>query len=351
MSKVNKDLTKFVPFRLLDVFCSIFVSFFMSDLPESYEISAVSRLTGISPHVLRVWERRYNVVEPERTDSKRRRYSKENIRRLTLIKMLVDNGNSISSIAGLETSQLEQRVEEINSVVSETRNERLPQKHRKIAVVGTLVRDAVRRAVDSESALSIVGEFLKAGEVAETIRRGAVDLLVIEKPTVFAETVAEVKEAIETSGCLKAVVVYQYGAFEAIEALTIPEVTTVRFPATSSELLPIFLENLEKSPASIPPADIPVPEGEIPARHFSDIELAKISRQSSVVQCECPHHLSALLSNLGAFEKYSSECESRNEEDAELHNYLYRTSAHCRAEMEAALTKVLSHEGIDPKVL
>jgi len=54
---------------------------------------------------------------------------------------------------------------------------------------------------------------------------------------------------------------------------------------------------------------------------------------------------------LGAFEKYSSECESRNEEDAELHNYLYRTSAHCRAEMEAALTKVLSHEGIDPKVL
>ena len=74
---------------------------------EYFEISAVARLTGVSSHVLRVWERRYGVVEPHRSDSKRRRYTQDDIQRLSLLKSLVDNGHAIGSIATLTTPQLE----------------------------------------------------------------------------------------------------------------------------------------------------------------------------------------------------------------------------------------------------
>ena len=42
-----------------------------------YGIGVVSRLTGVSRDALRVWERRYGVVKAERTDTKRRLYSKD----------------------------------------------------------------------------------------------------------------------------------------------------------------------------------------------------------------------------------------------------------------------------------
>ena len=84
----------------------------------------------------------------------------------------------------------------------------------------------------------------------------------------------------------------------------------------------------------------------MPPRHFSDRDLARIARISSVVKCECPQHLASLLSSLSAFESYSAACENQNEADAKLHAYLHRTTADCRAEMEAALLHLLDVEGI-----
>ena len=68
---------------------------------EIFGISAVSRLTGISDHVLRIWERRHRAVDPLRTDSRRRQYSREDIRRLTLLKTLTESGDSIGNLARL----------------------------------------------------------------------------------------------------------------------------------------------------------------------------------------------------------------------------------------------------------
>ena len=45
-------------------------------------IKVVARRTGLSAHVIRIWEKRYGAVEPERTETKRRLYSDEQIERL-----------------------------------------------------------------------------------------------------------------------------------------------------------------------------------------------------------------------------------------------------------------------------
>jgi DNA-binding transcriptional MerR regulator/methylmalonyl-CoA mutase cobalamin-binding subunit len=73
----------------------------------------VTQRTGLSSHVVRVWERRYGAVVPERTDSNRRLYSEEDVHRLKLMALLTKGGNSISQIASLSTAALEGMVRDL----------------------------------------------------------------------------------------------------------------------------------------------------------------------------------------------------------------------------------------------
>jgi methanogenic corrinoid protein MtbC1 len=67
----------------------------------------VARLTGLSIHQIRVWERRYHVVEPLRSEGGDRLYSEQDVARLSLLKRLNDLGHSIGSTAKLPYEQLE----------------------------------------------------------------------------------------------------------------------------------------------------------------------------------------------------------------------------------------------------
>jgi DNA-binding transcriptional MerR regulator len=67
-------------------------------------------ITGIGVHTLRAWEKRYGVVNPERSTSGRRYYSEEDINKLKLIATLNKTGEQISQIAKLSFEELETRV-------------------------------------------------------------------------------------------------------------------------------------------------------------------------------------------------------------------------------------------------
>jgi DNA-binding transcriptional MerR regulator/methylmalonyl-CoA mutase cobalamin-binding subunit len=77
----------------------------MSDF--RYPMRLVAQRTGLSPHVLRAWERRYEAVTPERSETNRRLYSEAEIIRLELMARLTEAGNSIRQIAALSTTELE----------------------------------------------------------------------------------------------------------------------------------------------------------------------------------------------------------------------------------------------------
>ena len=66
-----------------------------------HSIKIVARRTGLTAHVIRIWEKRYGAVEPERTDTNRRLYSEEQIERLGLLRDLTQAGHSISHVAKL----------------------------------------------------------------------------------------------------------------------------------------------------------------------------------------------------------------------------------------------------------
>lgn len=76
----------------------------------TYPLRAAARLTGLSPEVLRAWERRHGVVHPLRTPGGTRRYRASDLERLRLIKAAVDAGHRIGQVARLSPAELETRV-------------------------------------------------------------------------------------------------------------------------------------------------------------------------------------------------------------------------------------------------
>jgi DNA-binding transcriptional MerR regulator len=75
----------------------------------TYPLRTAARLTGLSPELLRAWERRYAVVEPQRTPGGTRRYSAADLERLRLVKAAVDAGHRISQVAHLDAAELKRR--------------------------------------------------------------------------------------------------------------------------------------------------------------------------------------------------------------------------------------------------
>lgn len=69
-------------------------------------IKVVAQRTGLSAHVIRIWEKRYGAVEPERTGTNRRLYSDEQIERLSLLREITQHGHSIGHVAKLPTEKL-----------------------------------------------------------------------------------------------------------------------------------------------------------------------------------------------------------------------------------------------------
>ncbi len=71
-----------------------------------FSVKAVSLMTGLTPDVLRAWERRHGVVSPGRAGNSRRFYTEEDVERLRLLADAVRRGNSIGTVARLDNTEL-----------------------------------------------------------------------------------------------------------------------------------------------------------------------------------------------------------------------------------------------------
>src|SRR6476659_8315920 len=83
-----------------------------------HPIGVVAERTGLTPDVLRVWERRYQVVEPKRSPGGQRIYSDADIERLSLLHRATRGGHGISHVAPLSKAKLEDIVRETESSVT-----------------------------------------------------------------------------------------------------------------------------------------------------------------------------------------------------------------------------------------
>ena len=79
----------------------------MSETVVKHPIKTVAWQTGLSPHVIRAWEKRYQSVQPTRSEGKQRLYSTADIERLTVLRQATEAGFSIGTIASLPTESVQ----------------------------------------------------------------------------------------------------------------------------------------------------------------------------------------------------------------------------------------------------
>lgn len=87
----------------------------MSERLLRHSIKTVSERTGLSPHLIRAWERRYETIQPERTDGNQRLYCEKDIERLMLLKMATEAGHPIRTVAKLPVDELRGLVSDLNT--------------------------------------------------------------------------------------------------------------------------------------------------------------------------------------------------------------------------------------------
>lgn len=71
----------------------------LNNIKTKFSIKDLENFTGIKPHTIRIWEKRYNLLEPSRTDTNIRYYDEYNFVKLLNINLLYTNGFKISKIA------------------------------------------------------------------------------------------------------------------------------------------------------------------------------------------------------------------------------------------------------------
>jgi DNA-binding transcriptional MerR regulator/methylmalonyl-CoA mutase cobalamin-binding subunit len=103
---------------VLDIYCT---GILYGDLDMASEgardkprhpIQVVARRTGLTPDVLRAWERCYGLVHPERASSGRRLYSDADVRRLALLRRATQTGRTIGQLADLSDDQIRRLIDD-----------------------------------------------------------------------------------------------------------------------------------------------------------------------------------------------------------------------------------------------
>lgn len=127
-----------------------------------YSIKIASERSGVSSHLIRMWEKRYGALSPDRTETNRRLYSDENVERLSLLFSCTQEGHRIGNIASLPTETLRQLAQENADTKQAPKPEapqQLPPNHESLppvirpafAAIDSMDVDELRKALDEAS--------------------------------------------------------------------------------------------------------------------------------------------------------------------------------------------------------
>ena len=302
-----------------------------------FPIGVVCRLTGVAQETLRAWERRYGLVKPGRAGGRNRLYSQDDIRRIGLVKQLVDAGHPVGSVATLDDRQLE-ALREASRVTAREPAVAASPGAAPVVVVGNILAARILRdprPSGLEAAIAV--------PAAEDLRQGqaAGGVLVVDMPTLHPGAADHVARLQALARARAAVVVHEFASRDAIAAVESLGVICLKAPGDAAAIGRACAALLEAARSAAERVG-----GAPTGRRFTPEQLAAIVARKPAIACECPRHLADLISSLAAFERYSGECEHRSPADAVIHRELQRMAASARAMVEAGLERVLAFEGV-----
>jgi MerR family transcriptional regulator, light-induced transcriptional regulator len=179
-----------------------------ASVPDRYRIGAVARLTGIALPTLRVWERRYQAVSPQRTPKGGRVYTREDIVRLGLLRAAVDAGHAIGTVAALSNEAIERRLAEAPRL-------RTGQVCR-MAVAGPRLPEQLRALREYPI------ELVATADQVTTLGRGldgGVDTLLLECSGVLPDQASAVLELVERHRPRSVILTYELASARVLRVL------------------------------------------------------------------------------------------------------------------------------------
>ena len=299
-----------------------------------YRSGVAARLAGLSVETLRVWERRYVLSDTGRSARGQRLYSDAQVRRLRLIKQLVDQGHPIGALAHLSLEQLGQM-----ALAPATELAAQPVR---VALVGAALARRLGAGGRDWLALDIVAQVPTLEQAEEALADAGAQLVLIELSELDDSLVPAIC-ALRRQRDIVLVVLYRFCPSATIRALRTQGCLVARAPADVAEIVLLCQLAL----AHTPQAQRAAAHAAVPAtRRFDDQALAALAAASSSIYCECPRHLSEILLMLNSFERYSDQCAQRDAADALLHQQLSNAAGAARVLLEDALERLARAEAL-----
>ncbi len=84
-----------------------------------YSIKDLEYLSGIKAHTIRIWEKRYQLLDPNRTETNIRSYSDDDVRKILNVAMLVKSGYKISTVSTFDDARLQAEILRISRNISD----------------------------------------------------------------------------------------------------------------------------------------------------------------------------------------------------------------------------------------
>ncbi|QIE29455.1 MerR HTH family regulatory protein (plasmid) [Caballeronia sp. SBC1] len=301
-----------------------------SETPR-FRSGAVARRANMPVATLRIWERRYEVAPSAKTDTGHRLYSEEDVKRIVLLKVLVNLGHAIGSIAKLNIEQLKEIAGHAEADM------RGPPGLRKwnLIIIGSV--PIGRLNGNGLTPPAVV--FYNTLEEAQSRATSRAEALLVHIASLQEETSQEILHLAKSLKADAVTVAYGFGTTIAIEALRFAGVRLHRESLGILDIPQIVDDLFQRLHA----ADFQWTRA---PRRFSDSSLLAIASLSPTIACECPRHLAELVMKLSDFETYSDECVSRSPADAALHRHLADVANRARSMIETALERVSRAEGL-----
>ena len=303
-------------------------------------IGAAARMTGINPHTLRMWERRYQLGPERRSQGGQREYTATDIDHLRLIKKLIDQGMRIKDIARLPAKTLAGLLYESGEQPGRDRQLEKPLPTLIVGnVLGQYFKDHIKRypklaielcPLDTESWLS-------------DANIGDEKLLVVQQQSLHNKHLNALLQISQQK--IHIIVLYLYASDDIVEQLSGQGVALIKDNLDPESLdeainkvvrlssnLSVLDENNKKFDISLPASQ---------PRQFDEQALAEAETLASKLNCDCPSHLVDLIRRLNAFEEYSQTCGAENWKQAAVHACIYSYTSQARYTIEKALRAVL----------
>ncbi len=294
------------------------------------------RLAGLSAETLRVWERRYALSDTDRSARGQRLYSAEQVRRLGLLKQLVDQGHAIGVLAGLPVDHLEQMMG------ATTVNAVAPAGAIHVALVGEGLARRMAAGANWGDRLEVRRSCARLEQAPSELRDASADLLLVELSELDDAALPLISAARNAAGAAAVLVLYRFCSSAIIRQLRAQDCMVARVPADMGELVLLCRAAMAGRNPAQRNAGLEAPG----PRRFDDDALAALSAAANNVVCECPRHLADILLMVGSFERYSARCASRNPADAELHKALQNAAGLALNILEDAMERLARAEGL-----